>query len=210
MQTAQYEKITPIEAWSLFIACKLHFTPGKKYNAFAFNFKGPKCNRESFMKMGQRYAFEKIAKQFNNRENLIEYIVSNIVAGNTWIGDMNDHVYSVWSGRCQSLFYTFRGDMAKIAEVEPNFDSAIMPKDPTQIPCIYRMYRAGDISLESLACLELLLGFTSDLDKKLSDPFDIVSGLSHLVRAYSPFLSRYVDKKKLVEIIVSLFTKQQN
>jgi hypothetical protein len=210
MTMASCEKISPVDAWSIFIACKLHFTPGKKYNAFAFNFKGPRCKRETFMKMGQRHAYERLAKQFYSRDQIIGYMVSNIINGKTWINDMSISNYEIWTGRLQNIYYMFKSDMKKILEIEPNFDQAICPQNLSDIPTIYRLYRSGEIALESLAALEILLGFSSDLDKKLSDPLDISRDLSHLIRAYSPFLNQHVDKKKLREIIISLFTKQQN
>lgn len=210
MQISSCEKLNPIDAWSIFVACKLHFTPGKNYNAFEFNFKGPRCKRETFMKMGQRRFYERLAKQFQDRNSAIEYIVANIVNGKSWIGDMSLEDYEIWQGRLQNLDYNFREDIRKIRDVEPNFDRAISPPDLTDIPTIYRLYRSGEISLETLACLENLLGFSQDLDKKLSDPLEISRNLSHLIRAYSPFLNSRFNKKKYREIIVSLFTKQQN
>jgi len=209
MSISSCEKINPIDAWSIFVACKLHFTPGKNYNAFSFNFKGPRCKRETFMKMGQRHAYERLAKQFHSRDQIIGYIVSNIVNGKVWIGDMNQSDYEIWQGRLQNLDYIFRTDIKTIRDSEPNFDEAISPSDVSQIPTIYRLYRKGEISLETLACLESLLDFSSDLDKRLSDPLELSKGLSHLIRAYSPFLNGHFDKKKYREIIISLFTKQQ-
>jgi hypothetical protein len=210
MQLSSCEKLNPIDAWSIFVACKLHFTPGKNYNAFEFNFKGPRCKRETFMKMGQRHHYERLAKQFHNRDSAIYYVVANIINGKSWIGDMNSEDYEIWLGKLQNLDYNFRSDMSKVRDVESNFNIAICPQDTTQIPTIYRLYRSGEISLETLACLESLLGFSRDLDKKLSDPLEISRNLSHLIRAYSPFLSSRFNKKKYREIIVSLFTKQQN
>jgi hypothetical protein len=210
MSMSSCEKINPVDAWSIFVACKLHFTPGKNYNAFSFNFKGPRCKRETFMKMGQRHAYERLAKQFYSRDQIIGYVVSNIINGKTWIGDMSQEDYEIWTGRLQNIYYIFKSDMKKILETEPDFDQAICPSNLSEIPTIYRLYRSGEISLETLASLESLLGFSKDLDKKLSDPFDLSKDLSHLIRAYSPFLVQHVDKKKLREIIISLFTKQQN
>jgi hypothetical protein len=162
------------------------------------------------MKMGQRHAYERLAKQFYSRDQIIGYVVSNIINGKTWIGDMSQEDYEIWTGRLQNIYYIFKSDMKKILETEPDFDQAICPSNLSEIPTIYRLYRSGEISLETLASLESLLGFSKDLDKKLSDPFDLSKDLSHLIRAYSPFLVQHVDKKKLREIIISLFTKQQN
>jgi hypothetical protein len=204
------EKISPMDAWTIYTSCKLHFSPDKNFNAFDYNFKGPRCRRETFNAMNNRYHYEKIAKQCGNRKNTIEYFVSNIIQDKTWIGDMNIEIYENWKGKLQNMSYRFRQDLNIIKDCEERFDRAIMPEDSSQIPLIYRLYKSGEISLETLACLELLVSYTSGLNKKLSDPLDISRVISHRVSRYAPFLKKAFDRKKYQDIAILLFTQQTN
>jgi hypothetical protein len=203
--------ISPMDAWSIFVSIKLHFSPDKKYDAFAFNFKGPRCRRETFIKMSTRHLFEKFAKRYN-RFDMIGFYVANFLDGKTWVGDMSHTTFEIWRGRLQSLDYIFKNDLDKIREAADGyeFDSAIIPKNDSEIPSIYRLYRLKEISLETLACLESLVGYTRDLDKKLSDPFGICKGLSHMIRAYAPFLRKNFDREKYRQTVIFSFTKQTN
>lgn len=201
---------SPVDAWSTFVSCNLHFSYEKDYDAFRFNFKGPRCKRETFIKMSQRYVFEKMAKRYPTRNDIILYSVSNIIQGNTWIGQTSDEVYEQWKGKIQALDYKFKSDMSNARDHIDDFDLLIKGEDPTQIPLIYRLYKSNAISLETLASLNVLLNFTSNLDKTLSDPLEISKRISHLTSKYSPFLKTKVNKKKCKDVIISLFTKQQN
>ena len=49
MITLSTESCTPMDAWSTFTAMTLHFNSERDYDAFKFNFKGPRCKRETFI-----------------------------------------------------------------------------------------------------------------------------------------------------------------
>lgn len=198
---------SPVDAWSTFVSCNLHFSYEKNYDAFTFNFKGPRCKRETFMKMNHRFVFEKIAKRYPQRNDIILYSVANIIHGNTWIGQTSEEVYEQWKGKIQALDYKFKSDMSNAREHTDNFDLLIKGQDPTQIPLIYRLYKSNQITLETLATLDILLNFTSGLNKTLSDPLEISKRISHLTSKYSPFLKSKINKKKCKEVIISLFTQ---
>lgn len=198
---------TPIDVWSTFMSCKLHFSYERDYDAFRFNFKGPRCKRETFSKMSHRYLFEKIVKRYPYKNDIILYSVANIIHGNTWIGQTSDEAYEQWKGKIQSIDYAFKSQLTQAREHTDNFDILIMGEEPTQIPLIYRLYKSNIISLETLASLDILLNFTSGLNKTLSDPLEISKRISHLTSKYSPFIKSKINKKKCKEVIISLFTQ---
>ena len=108
--------VAPFDVWSIYTSINLHFKKGGSYDAFKFNFKGPRLKRETFMANRNRYSFEKLARAYPKKNDLICYFMSNVIAGNVWINNMNDAVYSEWSSRIQSLDYRFNSEM----ETEPS------------------------------------------------------------------------------------------
>ena len=76
---------SPLDAWSTFTAINLHFNTERDYDAFKYNFKGPRCKRETFMTHKNRFQFEKLAKDYPNRNDIILYSVANMINGNKWI-----------------------------------------------------------------------------------------------------------------------------
>ena len=106
--------VTPFIAWSTYTACSLHFKEDSAYDAFKFNFKGPRLSREKFEVHKLRYTFEKLAREVTNRNILIEYFVANIISGVPWIHDMNWDVHSKWCGLLQRFDYDFKSDLNKL------------------------------------------------------------------------------------------------
>ena len=211
MITLNNESCTPIDAWSTFTSMNLHFNPERDYDAFKFNFKGPKCKRDTFMGHKNRYQFEKLAKKYPKRNDVILYSLSNILEGNKWIGQCNEGVYNNWTGKIQALDYNFKTDVGTLSEEAEkeslSFDQCFLPDDLSESPLIYRLYTEKKISIETLAIFENMLSFTSRLNKKLIDPLEVSKGTSFLVSRYAPFLVHSVDLKKYTENILSVFTK---
>lgn len=197
--------LTPFEVWSTYTACNLHFKKGSKYDAFKFNFKGPRLKRETFMAHRQRYAFEKLATRSKNQ--VVGYFVANILQGNTWISNMSDDVYIKWCGQIQNALYHFRTEMSNIANLGVAFDDMFSYDDHTAMPLLYDMHSSGKICLESLTILDLLVGYSSRINKNASDPLEIISDLSNKISQYKPFIrSTKIDLNKARQTVLNLFT----
>lgn len=211
MITLSTESCTPMDAWSTFTAMSLHFNSERDYDAFKFNFKGPRCKRETFMGHKNRYQFEKLAKTYPKRNDVILYSLANILAGNKWIGECNEGAYNTWTGKIQALDYNFKTDVMWLGEEAEKesltFDECFIPPDLNDSPLIYRLYVEGKMTIETLAIFENMLNFTPRLNKELKDPLDVSKGTSFLVSKYAPFLVHTTDLKKYTENILSVFTK---
>ena len=211
MITLNTERCTPMDAWSTFTAMSLHFNSERDYDAFKFNFKGPRCKRETFMGHKNRYQFEKLAREYPKRNDVILYSLANILSGNKWIGQCNEGAYNNWTAKIQALDYNFKTDVSTLGEESEKesltFDQCFIPTNLSESPLIYRLYVEGKISIETLAVFENMLGFTSRLNKKLIDPLEVSKGTSFLVSKYAPFLVHAADLKKYTENVLSVFTK---
>jgi len=211
MITLNTESSTPIDAWSTFTAMTLHFNPERDYDAFKFNFKGPRCKRETFMSHKNRWQFEKLARAYPKRNDVILWSLANILAGNRWIGECSEDEYNLWTGRIQALDYNFKGDVTTLAEAAGKrgftFDQCFVPPELSEQPLVYSLHAEGNLSIETLAVFENLLGFTTRLNKELIDPLEVSRGTSFLVSKYAPFLVHAADLKKYTENVLSVFTK---
>jgi len=202
--------IAPSDVWQVYMSISLHFKSGSKYDAFKFNFKGPKLKRGSVTEARNKWSLEKLSKTYPKKNDLILYFLANILEGNTWIGGMNDNTYHQWCAKIQRLDYTFKSEMSNMLnECEKfhlHFDEAILPKDRSNFPLIYTLYQKKTLSLESLVILENLVSFSKDINNTLNDPLDIMSDINRRILKYSPFLCSEMNLDKSRDIIISLFT----
>lgn len=200
--------MNPLEVYSTYMAVKLHFDKGK-YDAFKFNFKGPTQKRNKFLSSPDRFAYEKITKRYSKKEELILFFLSNYIAGNTWIRDMDHDTYLEWYAKIQSMQYRFNRDMNVIYDYTLNylisFDDCLSPQK-NSIP-IFDLYRKGSIQLETLVILDVLVGFVSNINKRtVSDPLGILSDTAHLITCYKPFIKMRINVSASKNIILNLFT----
>lgn len=205
------KNLGPIEVWGVYTAMSLHFNPDRTFDAFKFNFKGPRVRRETFMKNRNRFQFEKLAKTYKTKNDIILYCLANLVAGKEWITEFNDDVFITWQGNLQRIEYIFKEDLNILADYcddnDMTFDTLIMPPDRKNLPCIYKLLHTKSVTIETLAIIESLVGFTPDLDKRLTDPLEVAKGISHKVRGYSTFLSKGLEKERFLKIILNAFSK---
>lgn len=184
----------------------LHFKKGSSYDAFKFNFKGPRLKKETFLAHKNRYEFEKLARAFPKKNDLILYFLSNILANKTWINNMSRNTYDEYLASVQSMQYTFKSDMNVLREHCVNFDNAFAPRCAGEIPCIYKLYQANAICLNSLVVLDYLIQYTSTIGKNYNDPLGISSDITHKIIKYKPFLRSEMNVEKYKNIVINLFT----
>jgi hypothetical protein len=206
MTSTEY-KMTGFDAWSIYTAIKLHFSEGT-YDAFKFNFKGPRLQLNSFLARRDRYFFEKTAKKYNKKKQLIEFFLSNIIIGNSWVGNMTDEAYELWQGKMQSLQYSFKSQIVELNEycVQHNisFDELFVAKN--DLPLIIKLYTAQKLSLETMSILNILCNYTARINKTVSDPMGLIKHASHIVNRYQQFIASNIDRQKFKKIVINVFT----
>ena len=180
--------MTPFEAYKLFIALKNHFT--SSYDYFKYN-GSVKADAASFDNRKDKYYFYKLSKMKDPRG----FIVSNLVSDNgKWIGDLftdkADRLYTEWLKRQQSLSYNFQNECSKLLT---NFNDNFIVKNG-QHPHLLKMYRQGEVSLETMVILEDILGFSSHWNKSIDDTI-IWPKINKLMSKYRMFCN--YDKFKL-------------
>lgn len=202
----------PIDVYSTFMAIKLHFGAGK-YDAFKFNFKGPKQKMSTFLKSRDRYTYEKLGKKFRNKSELIGYLLANYLEGNTWIGAMDEDTYQTWISKIQAMRYNFNTDIGVLSDYAENhglsFDDCLIERK-NSVP-VFDLYRKGRIRLETLVILDILLGYSSNINNgTMSDPLGILSDTVHLIKCYTPFIKDRVNVAASKNSIINVFTETVN
>ena len=193
----------PFDAYKQYLSLKNHFTK-EKYDYHKYCGKS-RATVQSFYKRKDRFWFEKISRNKNDKE-VIEFFISNFITctdpSKLWIGEMireGEDRYSSWKKRTQSLAYVFKEEMEKIL-VGTDLDSAFQTSNGH--PLVLKKYLSGQISIETLVICDKILGYRIDYDKKLKDP--VWETVSMRMRKYSPFLNidvfRY--KKILKEVVL--------
>ena len=146
--------MTSYEAYTLYLAIKLHFTT-PNYDYFKHNAK-VNSSFNSFIKRNDRFFFHKLATKYG--ENLRDYYVSNFVdRPKTWVGDLvradGDTIYNKWRKYNESFSYNFRNDCVLIRNVidgdNIRFDD-VFSVDSGQHPRLLRLLLSGKVSIQSV------------------------------------------------------------
>ena len=203
-------RVSSMDIWSIYMSINLHFKQGSKYDAFKFNFKGPQLKKGGSSEAKNKWALEKLSRNYNKKNDVILYFLANILEGTTWLGDMNDGVYQDWIARIQRLDYAFKSEMRILSDYcnkhNITFDESIIPEDRTSVPPIYSLYSRKEICLESLVCLENLVGFTKGITRSIKDPLGFIEDISNRIIKYKPFLQSEMNIEKHRDIVINLFT----
>ena len=187
----------PFDAYKQYLSLKNHFTK-EKYDYHKYCGKS-RATVQSFYKRKDRFWFEKIARNKNDKE-VIEFFVSNFITctdpSKLWIGEMvreGEGRYTSWKKRTQSLAYVFKEEMQKILS-GTDLDSAFIISNGH--PLVLKKYLRGEVSIETLVICDKILGYRTDYDKKLTDP--VWETVSLRMKKYSPFLNIDVFRYKKI------------
>ena len=187
----------PIEVYKTYLAFKNHFTK-ENYDYFKYCGK-TNASMNAFNKRKDRYFFERMSRKKTDGE-IKHYFLANFVEcsdpDSLWIGDIirsgNDH-HTSWLKRFQGMTYLFENESTFINK--NNFEDLFLIKGHSH-PEILKRHLQGDISIESMIILDMMLNYSKKFDKKLIDPVWKTVGLK--IKKYKPFLNIDVGKFKKI------------
>ncbi len=191
--------MTPIEVYKTYLAFKNHFTK-KNYDYFKYCGK-TNASVGAFNKRKDRYFFERMSRK-KDEEEIKQFFLANFIEctdpDRLWIGEIirngNDY-YGSWLKRFQGLTYLFENESEFITK--KNFEDLFLVKGYSH-PEILKKYLQGDVSIETMVILDMMVNYVKDFNKKLSDPVWETVGLK--IKKYKPFLNISIDKFK--EILI--------
>ena len=194
-------KVVPFDAYKCYLSLKRHFVDDK-YDYFKYCGKS-RASLQSFYKRRDRYWFEKLSRQKNDRE-IVEFFVSNFSSctdpSTLWIGEMikdGETQYKSWQKRIQSLSYLFKQESEQI--FENNFKDVFDCSKGH--PILLKMFLSGEVSVETMVIYDKIFDYVKNFDKKLKDP--VWETVRIKIKKYSSFL--HIDvfqyKKVLKQIV---------
>ena len=185
------------QVYSTYVALKTHFSR-KTYDYFKYQ-GSVKTTEKAYSKRPDKYFFEKISNKYTNKEQVIEYFVSNfLVNSNFHIIQMNNDNYLNWQKKMQSFSYLFSTDIDVILNRCDTINDCMQCKNSTHSD-ILKLFLGGRIMIETLLMLNRLTGFIDRYDKLLED--DVIwKQLSFRLKKYDPFISGNPEQVK--EIIL--------
>ena len=190
------------DVYQTYLAMKLHFT---KDNFDFFQYGGrASAKEETYQQRSDFYFFETLARKLTNQETQ-EYLLASFVLSEdpkkVWIGDIKrdgrDN-WLVWQKQIQSRQYLFEQDLGRLVahleRTELTFNSLFETSGGH--PPLLKLHLKGQVSLDTLLIMDMILGFTKSWNKKLRDP--LWGLISFKIKKYKPFLSIPSNKYKRV------------
>jgi hypothetical protein len=189
--------MSPYDVYTTYLALKKHFTD-EKYDFFKYNGK-TRSSVSAFNKRRDKYFFERMSRKLSDDEVKM-YFIANFVAtenpSSVWVGEImqsGERHYKNLSKKYQSITYTFSQECSTL------FDEYTLPQlfdSRKGHPPVIKRYLGGDISIETLAILDMIFGFCAKIDTKLSDP--VWETVSFKVKKYRPFINIDITKCKSI------------
>jgi len=188
----------PYEAYTTYLALKMHFTQDG-YDYFKYNGK-VRVNPRSFDTRKDKFYFYKLSKH----PDLLNYYVANMIEKpNIWAGDLlqekSKKIYNDWLAQQQSITYRFE---LEVRDLYPEFDDKVKVKGG-QHPTIYKFYRQGLVSLETLIILDEIYNIFEYWNREVADPI-LWPETYKLCKKYRSFL--HYDIKKFKGVLKKVIT----
>ena len=190
--------ISGYEAFGLYQSLKLHFTTDS-YDYFKYNGK-TNVTVTAFENRKDKYHFYKLSRKYTNKEDLINFIVANLVEDEkAWVGallqeeaDMN---FRKRQKVIQSLSYTFENDCKIIFEDCTNPNQALMTDG--DYPLLLTKVLRKEVQIETLCILNQILGFFPMWTDKINDTIRWPAYRQKCMK-YAAFLPQDSVKYKLI------------
>lgn len=193
----------------LYYAIRLHFTTN--YDFFKYRGKTRKFgNLDS--KRGKNFIFRLEKKYGNEFANFLVCMFASIkkedVRLECLITSENEKIYDKWKTRMQSLPYHFEQDLNFLKELDASFNDLFKCSvirngvKSKSHPLILKHYIKGDVNLETLIIIDIVLGYFTHWDSVMGDDF-LWKELHFKIKKYKPFLS--ISKDRYKEILKKVF-----
>ena len=193
-------------AWKTYHGMYLHFTGSYDYFKYFGNAPwGTIASMEKYFAKfehqtgysWQRGFFTSLGKKMTKEHDLIYYYLSQLTRGKNYPSEFLDDYYDEYRIKMESFTLHLQRNMKVVVEYMKEYDlkfNELFECDGINHPPILKLLLGEDISLETFTVLDIILGFTKILDKKLIDP--IWRDQKTLCYNYKPFLEVNVDEKR--------------
>jgi hypothetical protein len=190
--------MTGYETFGLYQALKLHFTQ-ESYDFFKYNGK-TNISVTTFENRKDKYHFYKLSRRLAQKEDMIDFIVANLVEDEkTWVGSLlmeeSEVNYRKHQKVIQSISYTFENDCQKLFDGIKNPNDVLMTDG--DYPVLLKKGLQKSVNIESVCLLNNMLGFVPMWSKKIADTIHWPNYRMKLLK-YSAFIPKDDVKYKLI------------
>ena len=196
-----------LDVYRSYLAMKQHST-NPDFDYFKYDGK-VRAKEATYQERSDFYFFETLARNLSDQE-IREYLLASFVcAGDptkVWIGDIKrsgKNHWLAWQKQQGSLTYSFAEDIERLHRyletTQLSFNNLF--ETSKGHPPLLKHFIKGDINLETLIILDMILGFMRVWDSNLRDP--LWESISFKVKKYKPFLS--IRKDKYTKLIKDKF-----
>ena len=191
--------MTGYETFGLYQALKLHFTQ-ESYDFFKYNGK-TNVSVTTFENRKDKYHFYKLSRRLAQKEDMIDFIVANLVEDEkTWVCSLlmqeSEVNYRKHQKVIQSMSYTFENDCKLIFR-----DCILNPNEVLMTdgdyPVLLKKALQKSVNIESMCLLNNMLGFVPMWTKKIADTIHWPNYRMKLLK-YSAFIPKDDVKYKLI------------
>ena len=190
------------EAYTLYLAIKLHFT-SDSYDFYKHNAK-VNSSFNTFLKRNDRFFFHKLTTKYS-KEEMLDYFVCNFFHNSkTWIGNLvradGETNYTKWKKFNQSFTYNFRNDCLLLRNIidgdRISFDDVFRVSNG-QHPRLLRLLLSEQIAVQTFIILDKILSFCKNWDKEITETI-IWPEKSFKVAKLKPFVNFNLTKCKFI------------
>ena len=190
--------MTGYETFGLYQALKLHFTQ-ESYDFFKYNGK-TNISVTTFENRKDKYHFYKLSRRLAQKEDMINFIVANLVEDEkTWVGSLlmeeSEVNYRKHQKIIQSMSYTFENDCQKLFDGVKNPNDILMTDG--DYPVLLKKGLQKSVNIESVCLLNNMLGFVPMWTKRIADTIHWPNYRMKLLK-YSAFIPKDDVKYKLI------------
>ena len=190
--------MTGYETFGLYQALKLHFTQ-ESYDFFKYNGK-TNISVTTFENRKDKYHFYKLSRRLAQKEDMIDFIVANLVEDEkTWVGSLlmeeSEVNYRKHQKVIQSMSYTFENDCQKLFDGVKNPNDILMTDG--DYPVLLKKGLQKSVNIESVCLLNNMLGFVPMWTKRIADTIHWPNYRMKLLK-YSAFIPKDDVKYKLI------------
>ncbi len=191
-------KISPLEAYSIYMTVKLHFSG--KMDAPRYNFSGVRISVDQLKARKDFYFFSKFASKFE-RSDFILFVVANFLSGETWIGNMADEPKFELERFLQAAEYNLAEEL-KSLKLSGGLGE-LFECDHNGLPKCVAEFNSGNISILSLAAINSVLNFSErEINKIPPDALGLIPEFIRVLNITTRLLINRFNQKKILKVLI--------
>lgn len=197
-------KTYPKDLYYIDSAIKLHFKDSN-FDAIKYRMRIKGISDASFEGLRSFRQYVRWAQKLNERKiHPIEFVLSNVIAGNTLLFQYTLEDYEEWRGRMESIYYKTVAEINSCMEKNSidKFSKLFKIDDnESDYPPIVNSYLDKNISLETITVINMFVKFTNKLQIVNLGWEDI----QIKIQKYEPFLRRMINTEKIKIILLNTY-----